>query len=240
METGMQVTIHQPDFLPWYGFFNKVARSNRWIVLDHVENNPRDAAFWGRRVKILINGQPNWLSVPLNRAPGDSVGMPIGEMTLNLADSRLMGKRLRSLEMAYAAAPFFEEYRSWATEYFEDSDSTLIARNIRFIRRVMEVLKIDTEVLFSSEMNHGSLGGTELLVALLKDAGADSYRCGGGAAGYQDDALFEAAGIELVYNEFDHPTYPQLRADGFHPGLTILDALFNVGAEQVRGWLTAE
>ena len=50
----MKTTIHQPDFMPWYGFFNKLSKVDVWVVLDHVENNPRNSSFWGKRVQILI------------------------------------------------------------------------------------------------------------------------------------------------------------------------------------------
>ena len=71
--------------MPWFGFFNKIAKADDWILLDHVENNPRDTAFWPRRVPILVNGQPTWLSIPLFRPkePG-VIGMPIKDMTINI------------------------------------------------------------------------------------------------------------------------------------------------------------
>lgn len=233
----MKATIHQPDFLPWFGFFNKVAKADLWIVLDHVENNPRDAAFWGRRVRVLVNGQPTWLSIPLSRpAETRRIGVPICQMSINMSSSKVFEKCLQTVRMAYARAPFFRDHIDLVEAYFRDGDPSLLQRNMRFIRCVMDILGIETRILFSSSF--GVLGnGTQLLVDLLIATGADSYLCGTGADGYQQEQLFTEHGISLHYNQFEHPTYRQLRAEQFVPGLSILDALFCVPQEQLASWV---
>jgi hypothetical protein len=75
---------------------------------------------------------------------------------------------------------------------------------------------------------------TALLVEILKKKQGTTYLCGGGAEGYQQDNLFEAAGISLKYNNFNHPTYPQLSRQAFVPGLSIIDALMHVGVEATK------
>lgn len=233
----MKATIHQPDFMPWLGFFNKIAKADCWIVLDHVENNPRDAAFWGRRVRMLVGGQPFWLSLPLNK-PGRPhvIGMPIKDMTINTALTGSLCKGLKTVRMAYAKAPHFERYIHLAEAYFIDSDDNLMRRNMRFIEEVMRILRIETEIVYSSSMDARS-ASTQLLVDLLKEKGASTYICGGGAGGYQEDDLFASNAIALQYNEFKHPIYAQMHAPEFVPGLSILDALFSVGEEAVSEWV---
>jgi len=233
----LKATIHQPDFLPWLGLFNKIARADCWIVLDHVENNPRDAAFWGRRVKIAINAQASWLSITLSKpaTPG-VIGVPIRDMTVSAADDRAMQKCLRTLQMAYAGTPYFADYFPLAEAYFSDPDLNLMRRNMRFIERVMALLGVRTRILYSSELGIQTKA-TQLLVDLLKQVGASTYLCGGGAGGYQQDDLFAQAGIALEYNNFTHPVYPQPRTSEFIPGLSILDALFCAGEQSVARWV---
>ena len=90
----MIITIHQPDFMPWYGFFNKISKVDTWVVLDHVHNNPRKA-FWGRRVQILSNGKPLWLSIPLEKPPQEGqLGMPLNIMKINLQEKKNISKSL--------------------------------------------------------------------------------------------------------------------------------------------------
>ncbi len=230
----MIATIHQPDLFPWYGFFRKVAHADVWIVLDHVTNNPRDAAFWGRRVRVLVNGQPHWLSLTLGRPtePGQ-VGMPIRDMTVAANPATPPDKLLRTIREAYARAPFLAEHEWLVAEHLQDPDRSLLRRNMRFIERVMALLGISTRIVYSSSLGPPATAKTALLVDLLVAVGADTYLCGLGAGGYQDAALFADAGIHLTFNTFAHPVYRQVGGGPFVEGLSILDALFNVPREDL-------
>jgi hypothetical protein len=233
----MRVTIHQPDFMPWFGFFNKISKADTWIILDHVENNPRDAAFWGRRVQILVNGQPTWFSISLNRpAQSGIIGVPIRDMTINLSDRKTMKKRLKMVQEAYAKAPYFADHIPLVKSYFLDEDPSLMNRNLRFIEGVLETLNIKTKMVLSSSFDLHTKG-TEMLVDLLAAVGTNTYLCGGGAQGYQQDDLFASHGIKLEYNRFEQPTYRQLKTADFVPGLSIIDALFLVPTDQLATWV---
>lgn len=232
----MTATIHQPDFMPWFGFFRKIARSRTWILLDHTRNNPRDASFWGRRVRFLVGGKPHWISLPLVKDSNSGQGVPINEIRLNTADTRAFGKSKRTIQLAYANTPFFDEWFPVVEEYFDSDASLLIDRNMQFIRQVLKRLDLQTEVIASSSLDPVH-SGTELLAELLLKAGADTYLCGTGAGGYQDDAILADAGIKINYNEFEHPVYDQGVSAPFIPGLSILDALFRVDSGVIRTWL---
>lgn len=229
----MIVTIHQPDFMPWFGFFNKIAKSDLWILLDHVENNPRDARFWGRRVKILVNGTPTWLSIPLKKpAERGQVGMPINHMQINTELEKSLYKSFKTVQQAYAGSPFYKQYSYLVEEYFFDDDSFLLNRNLNFIRKVIEILNIDTTFVRSSSFGLNS-SKNELLIDLIRAVGGNIYLCGQGSTGYQDDLKFHGAGIEIKYNEFEHPSYPQKNVSECVHGLSIIDILFNVPIEEI-------
>lgn len=233
----MRATIHQPDFMPWFGFFNKIAKVDTWILLDHVENNPRDAAFWGRRVRVLVNGQPTWLSIPLRRpSTPEVIGIPIREMSINLDERKSLEKSLRTVQMAYAKAPNYGRHIALIEEYFMSSEPSLVVRNMRFIRSVLELFDVRTAIVESSSLGLQTRG-TQLLVDLLKAVNAEAYLCGGGASGYQKDEMFSVNHIFLEYNRFEHPVYPQLRSELFVPGLSIIDALFNVSFDKLSEWV---
>lgn len=235
----MKITIHQPDFMPWFGFFRKISKADTWIVLDHVENNPRDAAFWGRRVKILVNGNPTWLSIPLCKPSSKgTVGMPIREMRISHSDPKTLIKLSRTLHISYAAAPFYEQFKYLYECYCSETTDSLIVRNMNFITRVMGEVGVETKVLFSSQMNPNGTSNA-LLVDLLTKAGADTYLCGTGADSYQINDYFQKQQIRVERNEFEHPKYTQLRTKEFVPGLSILDMLFMCGREQTRNYLLA-
>ena len=149
---------------------------------------------------------------------------------------QVLEKCLRTVQMAYARAPYYAQYALLIEEYFKDPDPSLINRNMRFIRAVMEILDIRTRIITSSSLGITSKN-TQLLVDLLKEIGADTYLCGDGAYGYQQDKLFSDNGIILEYNRLMHPKYRQLRAEQFVPGLSMLNALFNVSLSQLTRWI---
>jgi hypothetical protein len=230
----MIACIHQPDFMPWLGLFKKINNSDVWVVLNHTENNPRDAAFWCRRVKMLLNGQSQWLSLPLQKPeqPG-VIGVPINKIKYNLADPKLFSKALKSIESNYHMAPFFKDVFPLVLSFFESDEILMEKRNLDFIKSIMIGLKIKTKIVYSDTLGCSS-SATELLIEILKKIDASGYLCGDGASGYQKDEMFQQNGIKLAYNNFSFQEYPQFSSSTFIPGLSIVDSLMNVGFDEVK------
>ena len=226
--------------MPWFGLFRKISGADTWVVLDHVTNNPRDANFWGRRVRILINGEPKWLSVPLRRPelPG-VVGIPISAMKVNLDDPKVLERNWRTVQMAYAKAPFFELHEDLVKRFLTSDDPSLMMRNLAFIESVMQLLGINTRMVLSSSLNVGT-SGSEMLVDIIKLIGGSTYLHGTGASGYQKDQMFYDSNIELQANTFEHPEYFHLRTEKFFAGLSIIDMLFNARLADIQTWVTQQ
>lgn len=226
------VTIHQPDFMPWLGFFNKIHNADEFIVLDHVLNNPKTADFYCRRVKMLVGKVETWVSVNLSK---DESGLfiPINAMTFNLADANQFNKLEKTIYLNYKNAPCFNEVFYLIEQYCNATSNKLIDRNMLFIKEVLQKLNIDTPLILSSELNpiHKS---NVMLIDLLQKRQASEYLCGNGAASYQEDDLFNKENINVKYNTFNHPNYEQFSTDGFIKGLSIVDALMNVGFNKVE------
>ncbi len=232
----MQATIHQPDFMPWIGFFNKIAKSKLWVVLDHVNNNPRSAG-WFKRTKILINGSPLWLSLPICRSSNaKTIGMPINEMKLNLANRKSLDKLYKTIKMGYKSSPYFDKHFELIDEYFEDTSPMLVDRNMKFIKSIMKKLSINTDIVFSSKLNLASKSN-QMLIDILNSIDAKTYLCGQGASGYQKDELFSSAGINVKYNRFKEPRYKQLYSDKHFSGLSIIDSLFMLDIDRLSEWV---
>jgi hypothetical protein len=230
----MIVTIHQPDFMPWLGLFKKISNSDKWVVLNHTENNPRDAAFWCRRVKMLLNSQPQWLSLPLQKPDQSGViGIPINKIKFNLSDPKPFNKSLRSIESSYHKAPFFKETFPIVSSFFESNEVLMEKRNMAFMKIVLEKLDVKTEIIFSDTLECKSTS-TDLLIEILKKMDASVYLCGNGASDYQKDELFAKNGIKLEYNNFEPREYTQINTNVFVPGLSVVDGLMNLGFDGVR------
>tara|TARA_Y100001970_G_C14088836_1_gene778859 strand:- start:343 stop:1050 length:708 start_codon:yes stop_codon:yes gene_type:complete len=232
----MQATIHQPDFMPWIGFFNKIAKSKKWVVLDHVTNNPRSAGLF-KRTRILINGSTFWLSLPICRPNNaEEIGMPINEMKLNLANYKSFEKLYKTIRMAYKSSPYFDKHFELVQEYFEDKSPMLLDRNMKFIKSMMKKLSINTEIIFSSKLNLSSKSN-EMLIDILNSIDAKTYLCGTGASSYQKDELFYRAGIDIKYNRFKEPKYKQMYSNKHFSGLSIIDSLFMVDIDTLSQWV---
>lgn len=225
----MIVTIHQPDFMPWLGLFNKIKNADEFIILDHTINNPKSPEFWCRRVKMLIGGKDHWMSVSLKK-DSNNLFVPIKDMELQF-DEKSNKKFLQSIELNYKKAPYFNEIYYLIENYFKMSTNNLSKRNSWFITEVMEKLGINTKIIYSSNLNP-IYTSNEMLIDLLKKRHATTYLCGAGASGYQKDELYLAENILVVYNRFIHPTYKQFNSNQFLSGLSIIDPLMNLGFEQ--------
>ena len=225
----MLVTIHQPDFLPWLGLFNKINKADHFIILDHVLNNPKAADFYCRRVKMLIGGKEHWMSVTLKKDP-DNLFIPINTMELQMDDTSTK-KFLQSVDLNYRKAPFFSEVFSLVNDYFYLPTNNLSKKNCWFIIEVMKKLNINTTITYSSDLNP-QFTSNEMLIDLLQKSIATTYLCGSGAMSYQNDDLYLKNNIKVEYNNFVHPIYNQFNSKQFLKGLSIIDALMNLGFEE--------
>jgi hypothetical protein len=215
------VAIHQPNFLPWLGYFDKIRRADVFVFLDNVQF-PKKGGTWINRVKIQIGGKPQWTTVPVVR---DFSGVRRVDET-EIEDSvAWRDKLIRTLQINYARAPFFSEVFPLIENVLRKPERLIADLNTFAIRELADAIGLRSTTFLRSSTLQAKGAATELLVNLVKEVGGTGYLCGGGAAGYQEDALFEAAGIELVYQNFQHPEYPQVGFSGFTPGLSVVDAL---------------
>jgi hypothetical protein len=224
------VAIHQPNFLPWLGFFDKIARADVFVLLDSVQF-PKKGGTWVNRVRILVNGRETWLTVPIERSYHGT--RAIREMRIRDDDGRWRETAIKTLRSAYGRAPFFDAIEAELQPLLRDATSDLATFNERAIRRICALLDLDTPLVRASELDADG-AATDLLVSLVRAVGGDAYLAGGGAGGYQEDEKFAAAGIELRYQRFEPPVYPQRGSDTHVPGLSVVDAFAHVGPDGTR------
>jgi hypothetical protein len=228
----MIATIHQPDFMPWLGFFTKISKADIFVILDHTENQPGNTSFWCRRVKMLINKQETWFSIPLLKPEG-IISQPIKEMKINISDSKIFDKKIRSLRESYSKAPHFKDIFPLIEDYFSDTSEYMITRNMNFIKTVADRLGINCKYVYSSLLDCEKKS-SDLMIEITGKVNADTYLCGDGAGHYLQPDEFEKANIKLTYNNFAHPVYKQFNTDNFVKGLSVIDALMNTGFNGTR------
>jgi len=217
--------IHQPNFFPWLGYFHKIARSDIFVFLDNVQF-PKTGGAWTNRVKMLVSGEAKWLTASIDR---DFHGARKINQMIFFHGHPWRRKIAKTLQSEYSRHPYYAETMEILWPLLMNAECNIAEYNINAVTALSFALGLDTSKVRRSSAYLTAGAGTELLCSLTKAVGADTYLCGGGAEGYQDDMVFAANSLNLQYQNFRHPVYPQHKETGFTPGLSIVDALMNLG-----------
>lgn len=223
------VAIHQPNFLPWLGYFDKIARADKFVLLDSVQF-AKTGGTWSNRVQLLVAGRAAWVTMPIVRSYH-------GVRTyreMEIGDATWRTKLLKTIQLNYAAAPHFASIYPTLAAIFAAPTNRLAQFNETAIRTLCDGLALDSSNMVRSSELKVTGAATDLLVAIVQAVGGTAYLAGGQAAAYQEDAKFAAAGLELVYQNFQHPPYAQMNSQSFVAGLSIVDALMNCGWQGTR------
>lgn len=216
----MRVSIHQSHYLPWLRYFDKIARSDVFIVLDTIQYNKNG---WQNRNRIKTAHGPLLLTVPVY----EHLGQSLDEVRI-ANEIPWARKHLRSIEQAYRNAPFFEEHAGFLRDVYQREWDRLNELNIHMLGYFVAALGIRTRIVRASELDAPGMA-TERLVHLVRAVGGDRYYSGAYALdSYLDASLFERAGIGLELQDWTAPVYPQ-RYGPFVPDLSLLDLLLNCG-----------
>ena len=215
---------HQPNYLPWLGFFDKMRRSDVFIIEDNVQYERQ--GFTSRNRILTANGV-RWLSVPVEHA---NKPLLINEIKIaNKAEPEWKERHWLTLKHNYYRAPYWSEYADFFESTYQKEWSLLIDLNMYLIKGIMGFLRIDKPLVLSSSL--GVQGKkTELIIAQCKQLGADVQLAGNGCKEYINSERFEQERIKLVFQDFSHPIYAQTCA-GFVPNLSVVDYLFCVGGK---------
>ena len=233
MSGSTVVAIHQPNFFPWLGYFNKISRSDVFILMDNVQF-PKKGGSWSNRVQLAIDGQATWVTMPVVRSFHGT--RTIHDMQIN-SSTPWRDKLLKTVQISYARAPFFEQVFPLFKDMVNNPTDRLMDYNEAAIRAIADAIGLDTSGLVIGSTLDTAGAATDLLISMTRAVGGTAYLCGGGASGYQEDDKFAQAGLELVYQQFHHPIYPQINTSEFVPGLSILDSLMNCGIDGTRSLL---
>ena len=221
----MRVTILQPSYLPWLGFFEQMTRSDKFVLLDDVQYTRRD---WRNRNKVRVKEGWVWLTVPVQQKSRFSQSLLETRIDNSVSWRR---KHLETLRQHYCKAPFFEKYFPRCQQIYEKDWEFLFDLCLETIQFLKEEMGIETPLLRSSEMK---LSGekTERLVSICRELGATHYLSGESGSDYISQEDFSNQGIGLEYQNYEHPVYPQ-RYPGFVPHLATIDLLFNCGEQSL-------
>lgn len=222
----MVFSIHQPNYLPYSGYFYKIAVSDVFVILDTVQY-PRGQSFSARN-RIKTPQGISYLTIPV-AIPREKEGK-VKYTEVKFSDLKWKTKHLKTIEMCYKRSPFFGQiFDIYSNVLNENTDFTEL--NIKLIESFCGYLDIGTRIVRLSEMLETFGNKTNLIIDIGKSLGAKTYLSGtGGGKEYNDETLLNNNGFELVYSKFKHPVYTQQWGD-FVPNLSVIDFLFNCGPQ---------
>lgn len=222
----MIVSINQPAYLPWLGYFDRIARSDLHIVLDHVQFEKNS---FTNRNRIRTRPGWCWLTLPV-KTKGRFGNLPICE--LELADERWQHKHFSTLRQVYARAACFADYQRELSQIYQRPWRLFNQLVREMTARQLEWFGISTPLLFSSDMRPSGRKA-ELILDLCRAVGADQYLSGPLGRDYLAADRFAEAGIKVRFHDYHHPRYPQAYP-GFEPRMAALDLLLNCGRDSRR------
>lgn len=228
----MIVAGHQPNYLPWLGFFHKIATVDAFMLVDTVQFVKRGTFGWMHRNRIRTNTPEGWqwLSLPVQSK---------GKREQTCAEAELQNqqdwrrKHWSAIEFNYRKAAHFDAYAPAFLAIYEREWTHLAALSHALVQAACDALGITTPIVRSSEVGVGG-EAHELLANICRHYGASTYLSGKHGADYLDLDVMNRKGVEVVFQEYTHPIYAQCQPGAFQPYMCVLDLLFNEGPRSLE------
>ena len=229
----MTISIHQPNYMPWLGYFYKIWASDLFVLHDKVEYTKHS---FTKRVfirKYPASTEPTYLSVPLRKHSDFSLIMDLKICN----EQNWQQKHINKISYVYHNAPFFKDFFPVLEKTILESRQCvyLAEFNQNLILNILQLLRIKTPMVQSSDLPIEGFRADEYNAEIVAHLGGDLYLSGTGAKKYQFNTTYMDRGISLTYSEIatflksNPPKFPV----HFNAGLSILDALFYIGTEGV-------
>jgi len=228
----MIVAIHQPNYIPWLGYFAKIMECDFFVFLDDVQYPKESPA--ARNYILDVNNTKALLSVPVKI--GADAFQNYNKIAIDYS-ANWQHKHLNKIKNSYCKAPYFADVFEGLEKLYKQKYENLAQLNLNIIFWILNMLDCSTQLYLSSNIEIENIGASnERNVNLCKYFNANIYLSGTGAKKYNDEKLYQQNNIQLKYQNFKHPVYKQY-SECFVQNLSILDILFFGGAQQTKNYL---
>lgn len=213
--------IHQPNFFPWLGYFDKIKKADIFVFLDDVQNQKTGSSNFNK-VNLNYFGQKKYYTCPIKRFSGLT---PINK--IEFSDINWKVNFLNVIKNYYRNSKNFKQAYTMIQDLLMGPDNTYLCDfNIKVIQHITLMLGLKVEFVLKSKLCMRQTSSTQMLIEVCKAVGADTYLCGGGASAYQKDDLFNENRINLLYQNFKPTPYGD--KENFIPGLSVIDYLMSI------------
>jgi hypothetical protein len=218
------VVISQPMFFPWVGMFEQIRLADVYVHYDDVQFSKGS---FSNRVQVKTEKGAHWLSVPLT---GLRLGQRINEVCLD-GTTGWRDRHLALLEQAYRRAPHRDEMLGLVHGVYGRASATLSELAMASMEAVVSYFDLAPGTAFHRSSELGVPGvSDDRVLSLVKRFGGARYVTGHGARNYLDHEMFEGAGVEVSYLDYQKTPYSQLHG-AFTPFVSILDLIANEGVK---------
>ena len=226
----MMVAIHQPHYFPWVGYLDKMAKADKFVLMDTVQLEKR--SYMMRNRIVDMGGNIRYLTIITET-----------QNHYNYQYKEIKAKNFKEwtdkqkgiLISAYKKSPYFNEIWEAIYPIFIERHEYLCDITIHSIDILRNLFEIKTPLILQSDLDIDKNAKKGILILeICKSVGADIYYSGNGAKKYMDNEMFEQEGVHVLYQKFEHPVYKQIGDQQFVQGLSALDMLFNCGIKGAR------
>lgn len=218
---GKVVSIMQPAYLPWIGYFELMDRSDLFVLLDDVQFVRKS---WQQRNRIKGPQGVVWLTVPV-LSKGRRF-QPICDVEIDVGQNWAK-KHFKSLSVAYAGSPFLQDYLPGIAEIYDRPWTKLRELNTALLLFMKQAMGVHTPLVFSSSLECRK-GKNERIIDICKHLSADVLYDAYGAKDVIDVDTVQSEGLRVIFQEYEHPVYRQMHGE-FVSHLSAIDLLFNEG-----------
>jgi len=220
----MIVSAHQPHYLPWIGYLNKIHLSDVFMIMDNM--NYTNNGFINKN-RIMSTRGVQFINVPLIKPYG--LNTKINQLLIETRTRANWNKKhLRTIKHNYESGKGFNDFFPIIEPILEKKYELHIDLLTSLLESILTYLEIDTKIIFASNLNTTGKKETELITNIIKDSGCNEMLLGMGASvKYVNYEYVHKSGYNLLIQKLEHPIYTQ-KSRSFTPGISIIDLIFNV------------
>ena len=227
----MKIAIHQPHYFPWIGYFDKIAKVDKFILLDQVQFEKGSQMIRNR----VVSDAGVIKYITLSADTRNFLEREYRDILIKNADE-WKTRQKNVLKNYYRGSEFSDEIMSMLNVFWRNNYQTVCEWTCKSIELICGLLNIGTELLYQSNILYEKDNKrSDLVLSICKNLEADYYFAGKGASvKYLDYQKFKNNGIDIVFQDFQHPVYKQCSSETFIPGVSVIDMLFNCGVKETK------
>lgn len=223
------ITIHQPQYFPWLGLVEKIAAADTFILLDNVQFNKR--SFQNRAMYSTAQGG-KYLTIPVYSKNYQEKNLQIKDLEFSEDVNEICNKHYETLRHRYGKTKGWKIYGEEIRFFYSRKYNNAYELIKESIQLTLNLFQIDKQIICASELNSKGTKN-DLLIDIVKKVGGTIYLSGNGAKSYMNEELFKVSNIEVIYQQFTHPSYQQSHKGSFFEGALALDFLFECPTEAI-------